>query len=266
MIRGRIYVAICLVTGKWYIGQTIKSIENRFKTHCNSAFNKNSDHKFHRAIRKYGKENFVVEEVMWVEAPTKQELKPKLDFLEQHFIRKFDTFKNGYNSTWGGDGTLGFHFIMPECAKRKISEAQLGHKCSENVKEFLSKLKKGKCYLTEEGRRKISKTHKGKRMSEESRKKMSISRKGKTFSEEHKKKISLALMGEQNGFYGKHHSEELKENRCKPIFEFSKDLVFKKKWKCISEVAFHFGVCKRTVRKVINKNLEFYGSYWKYEK
>lgn len=44
---------------------------------------------------RYGEENFLVEEVLTVSSPTKEKLKAKLDFLEQHFIQKFDTFRNG---------------------------------------------------------------------------------------------------------------------------------------------------------------------------
>ena len=121
----RIYLVTCELTGKWYFGQTIKSIQSRFNEHFRSA-QRGSDHKFHRAIRKYGEENFLVEEVMFVEAPTKDALKRKLDFLEQHFIQKFDTFRNGYNSTWGGESKLGY--VTSEETKRKIRLAQLGEK------------------------------------------------------------------------------------------------------------------------------------------
>lgn len=118
MIRGRIYCVTCLPTGKLYFGQTVKSIYSRFNLHLICA-RKGSHYKFHRAIRKYGVENFTVEEVMWVEAPTKQALKAKLDFLEIHFIQKFDTRRNGYNSTDGGEGKLGY--IVSEETRNKIS-------------------------------------------------------------------------------------------------------------------------------------------------
>lgn len=84
---GRIYLVTCELTGKWYFGQTIKSIQSRFNEHFRSA-QRGSDHKFHRAIRKYGEENFLVEKVLTVSAPTKEKLKAKLDFLEKTFYSK----------------------------------------------------------------------------------------------------------------------------------------------------------------------------------
>lgn len=140
---GRIYLVTCELTGKWYFGQTIKSIQSRFNEHFRSA-QRGSDHKFHRAIRKYGEENFTVKEVLTVSAPTKDALKRKLDFLEQHFIQKFDTFRNGYNSTWGGESKLGY--VTSEETKRKIRLAQLGEKGNrfgkKHTTEEIEKLRK----------------------------------------------------------------------------------------------------------------------------
>lgn len=81
MERGYIYKITCLLTGKLYIGQTLRTIEKRWKRHIRDS-KKGSDHKFHRAIRKYGEENFLVEELLAVSAPTKKELKSQLDSLE----------------------------------------------------------------------------------------------------------------------------------------------------------------------------------------
>lgn len=189
--NGRIYCVTCLLTGKWYFGQTVYSIENRWRRHIYSA-QRDSDHKFHRAIRKYGEENFLVEEVMFVEAPTKDVLKKKLDFLEQHFIQKFDTRKHGYNSTDGGEGTLGMR--LSEDSIKKMAES----KRREN--------------LTPEKRRRLSESKIGKknpfyhkRHSEDTRKKMSASKSGKNhpffgkkMTEEHRRKLSEAQIMRRN--------------------------------------------------------------------
>lgn len=74
MERGFIYCVTCLVNGKQYIGQTILSVQARWSRHIRNA-KKNSDCKFHRAIRKYGVDKFTVEELLAVSAPTKKELK-----------------------------------------------------------------------------------------------------------------------------------------------------------------------------------------------
>lgn len=104
--KGYIYCVTCLKNGKSYFGQTVRPIKVRWRQHVVSA-NNGSDHKFHRAIRKYGSKNFTIEEVISVEASSLQALKAKLDFLERHFIQKYDTRRNGYNTTDGGEGTLG---------------------------------------------------------------------------------------------------------------------------------------------------------------
>ena len=186
-IKGYIYCATCLPTGKWYFGQTGGTISERWRHHIYSA-QRSSDHKFHRAIRKYGEENFLVEEVMFVEAPTKEELKAKLDYIEIRLIRKFDTRKHGYNSTDGGDGgLLGYSFT--EETKRKISLSRIGER-----NPFYGK------HLSGEHRRKISKAQKGK----------SSPMKGKTLTEEHRKKLSLSNSGENCYMYGRKHSESVK--------------------------------------------------------
>lgn len=78
-------------------------------------------------------------------------------------------------------------------------------------------------HQSEETRRKISESHKGKEgywkgkaRSEETKRKVSEGNKGKHLSEEHKRKLSEALKGNTNvkgrpsAFKGKHHSEEAK--------------------------------------------------------
>lgn len=76
--------------------------------------------------------------------------------------------------------------------------------------------------------------------SEETRKKISNSLKGKPMSEEQKKKMSETLIGEKNPFYGKHHSYETKKkisnslkgkpspNKGKPMSEEQKKKLSKK--------------------------------------
>ena len=141
MEKGYIYKIICLPTGKLYIGQTLRTIEKRWKRHIRDA-KKGSDHKFHRAIRKYGEENFIIEEVLTVSASTKDALKKKLDYIEIRLIRNLNTRENGYNTTDGGEGRLGYK--MPEVHRKKISEARKGTHLSEETKEKLRRINLGR--------------------------------------------------------------------------------------------------------------------------
>lgn len=158
MITGIIYRHTNKVNGKAYIGQTIKSMEERFKCHIKSAENGDS-YEFQRAIRKYGVESFYSE---ILEADIEllsiiQERDNILNIKEKYWIAFYDTFKNGYNMTLGGGGMCGhvksqetldkmkntIHSITPE-EKQKISE-----NVSKRLKLFYSVNKhhtKGKSY------------------------------------------------------------------------------------------------------------------------
>ena len=51
-----VYIITNRINGKQYVGQTHKSIEQRFKKHCEENTHKNMP--IVKAIHKYGKENF----------------------------------------------------------------------------------------------------------------------------------------------------------------------------------------------------------------
>lgn len=98
---GFIYRVVNRVNGKSYIGQTIHTIEWRWNTHLLSAYNNRmGDHNvlFHRAIRKYGIDAF---EVMEIEKCDNSILNKR----EKYWIKKYNSYGNGYNLTIGGDGT-----------------------------------------------------------------------------------------------------------------------------------------------------------------
>lgn len=88
-----------LINGKIYIGQS-KDIARRKKDHVTRAFNNFStnseyDSPLHRAMRKYGLENFSFEVI---EECSKEDL----DSRERYWIKEFDSYYNGYNQTSGG--------------------------------------------------------------------------------------------------------------------------------------------------------------------
>lgn len=92
-MKGLIYKITNKVNNKSYIGQTRYTLEFRWRQHLNSKDNCY----FHKAIKKYGAENFNVE--ILEECDFKD-----LDSREIFYIAKYNTFKDGYNSTIGGDG------------------------------------------------------------------------------------------------------------------------------------------------------------------
>lgn len=92
-MKGIIYKITNTVNNKSYIGQTRQSIQFRWNQHTS----KKDNTYFHNAIQKYGKDNFTIE---ILEECDVSELNEK----EIFYIAKYDTFKNGYNLTIGGDG------------------------------------------------------------------------------------------------------------------------------------------------------------------
>ena len=64
---------------------------------------------------------------------------------------------------------------------------------------------------TEETKRKMSETHKGKKLKEYHKRKISESTLGRIVTEETRKKLSEAKLGEKNHFYGKKHTEETRK-------------------------------------------------------
>lgn len=58
-----------------------------------------------------------------------EKLHDKLDELEKYYIKKYDTFNNGYNSTEGG-----FSGKLSDETKQKISESLKGRPMSELTK------------------------------------------------------------------------------------------------------------------------------------
>ena len=75
--------------------------------------------------------------------------------------------------------------------RKKLSESHKGKTHSNETRKKMSELHKGKT-LSDETRKKMSELHKGKTLSDETRKKLSESHKGKKrkpFSEEHRRKM-----------------------------------------------------------------------------
>ena len=122
-----IYKITNIQNNKVYIGQTIRPIEQRFRRHLNDALNNILDTHFARAIRKYGKDSFIIEEID--NAQTQDELNQK----EQYWIRYYNSVKDGYNETdaiskCGGNTYQSKTKEEMEVIKDKIRQTKLGNK------------------------------------------------------------------------------------------------------------------------------------------
>lgn len=130
-----IYCITNLINGNQYVGQTSQLLKKRWYKHCSdSKADRNKDMVICKAIKKYGKKNFKIEQID--QANNQRELDEK----EVFWIAKLNTFKKGYNSTLGGNGRSGYK--LSEETKQKISKAHKGKKLSKEHKKKLSKAKK----------------------------------------------------------------------------------------------------------------------------
>lgn len=98
---GYIYKVTNTVNGKMYVGQTKRTIDRRWKEHIHNSFTESSFDKgpLHLAIKKYGADAFVVEQIEECE-------NADLNDRETYWIKQLGTFGKGYNVTIGGEHPL----------------------------------------------------------------------------------------------------------------------------------------------------------------
>lgn len=130
-MNGFIYKVTNKVNGKVYIGQTIQSIKDRWYRHCGKSGLSKAEMNTHfkRAILKYGKESFNIEILEEVDSS-------KLDEREKYYIKLYDSYNSGYNSTMGGQNGGYRHFKLTECYDEIIKLYKYGFSLREIGKEF----------------------------------------------------------------------------------------------------------------------------------
>ena len=159
-----IYCYTNKINGKKYVGQTIKTLKQRYSDHISESYNEKRcgyNTHFHKAIRKYGIKNFSLEILHIAD-------KYSLDLLEIYYIEKWNLLDRnfGYNSAIGG--MSGNRFInktdeeMKEIG-RKISETKIGDKNHNYGKDLSGKSNPmyGR-HLSRETKEKMSKQRQGK--------------------------------------------------------------------------------------------------------
>jgi group I intron endonuclease len=124
-----IYKATNILNNKLYVGKTKYTLEKRKYFHLKNK----SKSKFHKAMDKYGIENFIWEIIC--QCSTLDELNDK----EKYYIKFYDSIEKGYNLTKGGDGGdvrsgMKNSFESRSCVSIKLS----GHTMSQETKNKIS--------------------------------------------------------------------------------------------------------------------------------
>lgn len=124
---GKIYKITNKINNLIYVGCTTKSLKKRFREHVARSKSQKYNSKLYNSINKYGHSNFIIELV-------EECVIDDLYNLETQFIKEFDTFNAGLNSTMGGEGCIGY---------KHTEEAKL--KCQLNSKQ-IADFRRGKTY------------------------------------------------------------------------------------------------------------------------
>jgi group I intron endonuclease len=124
--KGYIYKIKNIVNNKEYVGCTITSLKKRFEEHAWRCLKTDINTKFCNSVRKYGVENFKIDLIEECDVANIYE-------REKHYIKEYNTYNIGLNSTYGGEGCLGYKH------SKEIRE-----KISKNLKDGRSH--KGKTY------------------------------------------------------------------------------------------------------------------------
>lgn len=181
-----VYLIENKINGKRYVGCTKYPVRIRFETHCMDAKYHNGGCLLHEDMIKYGFNNFIYKPLI------KNIPRDKKQFYEILWIKKLNTYYKygGYNCTYGGNGTKGYIFTDKD--KQVISQ--------RSKQSYQNRLKYN---LPKEQQRidKIRHSQLGVRKSYIHRKHLS----------EQRLLQSIKYSGENNGFYGKHHSDITKQ-------------------------------------------------------
>jgi group I intron endonuclease len=251
----KIYKYTNKINGKVYIGRTCQTLEAR-------ASGNGKGYKcctyFYNAIQKYGWENFegeIIEEGLNDEEAGKREL---------YWISEFDSTnrEKGYNLRDSDYRTY------KDETRKKISDANLGRKLTEEHKRKLSEAKKGK-YVGDKN------PWWGKKMSEETKEKLRQANIGRSLSIEARQAISEKLAGRPTWNKGKKMTGEF----CKKARECNKGRKspVKKNVICvetgieyysITHAAECTGIGIKNISHALNKGEKYTagGFHWKYAK
>jgi len=122
----KIYMITNKINDKKYIGQTKKTLKQRFSRHIYDS--KRSDLKkipLYHAFEKYGVGNFIIELIDVCE-------ESQIDNMEKYYIQKYNTYVNGYNATLGGKSIIRIDIPEEEIVNHYLKTKS----CRETARHF----------------------------------------------------------------------------------------------------------------------------------
>ena len=218
-LYGYVYETTCKVNGKKYIGQhKSRKIDENYL---------GSGTVQRRAVKKYGKDNFTIKILQVCNNALELNAAEQLHIAENNAVQSSE-FYNLINYGTQCQFSAETRSKMSEAAKRRSSLPEF--------KQRMSKLHSGKTIPQDvilKRTETLKRTYelnghplKGRKLPAETVQRMIESRKGYTHSVETREKISQSLKaafanrdqsGENNPFYGKHHSEQTRSHLSKSI-------------------------------------------------
>lgn len=124
------------INSNLYIGETIRPLKKRWNQHLLKVNDNNSNGHLQLAMRKYGVENFHIELIE--ECDDKERFK-----REKYWIDYYDSYRNGYNSTMGGEGAALYDYEkIYDLWMDNLSVKQICNKlkcCSSTVQNALKR-------------------------------------------------------------------------------------------------------------------------------
>jgi group I intron endonuclease len=245
MSGGCIYVIENLENGKKYIGQTTRlDLAERFREHCGNSTTSVCP-KLRNAIKKYGKDCFIIEPLWSSETCNQHEL----DMKEMELIEQYNTLNpNGYNLTKGGMG--GRH---SDETKLLISEKSKQAWVLKGEQFRKERKERGN---TEESKQKVSETLKELfRSKPELREKISQKNKGKKRTEESKERYRQAS---QQRITNPEYIRKMKENamkRNKQVYAFDRQDRLVSIYESLTQTPILTGLSMSSVRRSISSNV-----------
>jgi group I intron endonuclease len=251
--RMSVYKITNNLNGKGYIGQTINSLQERFRTHC-GVYSEGKCPALWSAIQLYGKDNFTIE-LLWSKPGYTRE---DLDEKEIEMIKVHDTLSpNGYNLMAGGHGSR-----HNDESRRKISEAKK-KLWEEKGDEIRAQIKERG--VSEETRKRMSEGCIRKYQERPELKEYSKNREGATHTEETRAKMAEAWVRRKQSPAHRDSCVKAAERLMKTVYIFDDKRNLIKVTESLIKAAEFMNGSKGSITAVIKKGSlykkKYYASY-----